>query len=273
MDSKGRTEPNWWARLAKIVPALAAACGLAAGAATAQPRAAAPAAVLADLVAANRILADLGVVDGFGHVSVRDEQNPGHFFMARSMAPALVTEADIMTFDLEGSALGGDARTAYLERFIHSAIYKARPDVKSIVHSHSPSVIPFAATGVVLKPIYHMSSFLGSGVPVWDIHTAAGDTDMLVRSQKLGESLAATLAGNPVSLMRGHGSVTVGPNLHQAVFRAYYTEMNARLQGEALRLGPVTFLNAEEARLSSVTNAGVMERAYELWKRKVSGEK
>ena len=225
--------------------------------------------LLDDLTAANRILYDQGVVDGFGHVSVRHPKDPTHFFMARSMAPALVTPADILEFDLQGEPLDAKGRAVYLERFIHSAIYKVRPDVQAIVHSHSPAVIPFGVTTVQLKPLYHMSSFLGTGVPVFDIHQSAGDTDMLIRTPQLGHALAVALGDKAVVLMRGHGSVAVGDSLVEGVFRAVYTEVNARLQAEALKLGPVTYLTPEEATLSMRINKGIQARAWELWKRKV----
>jgi len=222
-----------------------------------------------DLTAANRILYDQGVVDGFGHVSVRHPKDPTHFFMARSMAPALVTPADILAFDLQGEPIDAKGRAVYLERFIHSAIYKVRPDVQAIVHSHAPAVIPFGVTTVMLKPLYHMSSFLGPGVPVFDIHQSAGDTDMLIRNQQLGDALAAALGDKTVVLMRGHGAVAVGDSLVEGVFRAVYTEVNARLQAEALKLGSVTYLTPEEATLSMRTNKGIQARAWELWKRRV----
>ena len=225
--------------------------------------------LLDDLTAANRILYDQGVVDGFGHVSVRHPKDPTHFFMARSMAPALATPADILEFDLQGEPLDAKGRAVYLERFIHSAIYKVRPDVQAVVHSHSPAVIPFGVTTVLLKPLYHISSFLGTGVPVFDIHQSAGDTDMLIRTPQLGDALAAALGDKAVVLMRGHGSVAVGESLVEGVFRAVYTEVNARLQAEALKLGPVTYLTPEEAILSMRTNKGIQARAWELWKRKV----
>jgi ribulose-5-phosphate 4-epimerase/fuculose-1-phosphate aldolase len=227
--------------------------------------------LIKDVVAANRILYDQGVVDGFGHVSVRSVKDPTHFFMARSMAPGLVTEADIGEYNLDANAVDGSNKPAYLERFIHSEIYSVRPDVLAVVHSHSPAVIPFGVTGAALRPIYHMSSFLGGPVPIFDIHQAAGDTDLLIRNPVLGHDLALALGQNPVVLMRGHGSVTVGTSLQEVVFRAYYTEMNARLQAEAARLGPITFLTPEEAKLSAKTNAGIIPRAWELWKRKAMG--
>ncbi|HEX7928179.1 MAG TPA: class II aldolase/adducin family protein [bacterium] len=230
------------------------------------------AALLDDLVAANHILYDQGVVDGFGHVSGRDPKNPNQFYMARSMAPGLVTKADMQIFDLQGKIVGDDKRPSYLERFIHSAIYKARPDVKAVVHSHSPAVIPFGVTDAGLRPIYHMSSFLGgSPVPVFDIHKTAGDTDMLVRNPQLGDALAAVLGKAPVALMRGHGSVAVGESVMEVVFRAVYTETNARLQSEAMKLGPVRFLTPGEAEAAAKTNKAIQPRAWELWKKKVEG--
>ena len=225
--------------------------------------------LIEELVAANRILSREGVVDGFGHVSVRHDSAAGVFLLARSMAPGLVTAADIMMFGLDGEALGGDRRTAYVERYIHSEIYKAQPDAVAVVHSHSPAVIPFGVTSAKLRPIYHMSSFLGADVPVFEIRDTHGDaTDMLIRSPGLGAALAASLGQATVALMRGHGNVVVGRSIPEVVFRAIYTEMNARLQTDALRLGDgrVTYLSEGEAAASMATNAGVLTRAWELWK-------
>jgi ribulose-5-phosphate 4-epimerase/fuculose-1-phosphate aldolase len=209
-------------------------------------------------------------VDGFGHVSVHHPKDPTRFFMARSMAPALVTPADILVFDLQGEPMDAKGRAVYLERFIYSAVYKARPDVQAVVHSHSPAVIPFGVTTVPLKPLYHMSAFLGTGVPVFDMHRTAGDTDMLIRDPQLGDVLAAALGDKTVVLMRGHGAVAVGDSLIEGVFRAVYTEVNARLQAEALKLGPVTYLTPAEATLSMRTTKGIQARAWELWRRKVA---
>ena len=222
-----------------------------------------------DLVAANRILYDQGIVDGFGHVSARHEPDPRRFLLARSMAPGLVTADDIMTFDLDGNALDPRGRTLYVERFIHSEIYKAHPEISAIVHSHSPSTIPFGATNAPLRPIYHMSSFLGAGVPIFEIREAGGPaTDMLIRNPELGAAVARKLGTSAVVLMRGHGNVVVGDSLKQVVFRAIYTEINARLQAEAQRLGggEVGFLNAEEAAQATATNNAVLGRPWELWK-------
>jgi ribulose-5-phosphate 4-epimerase/fuculose-1-phosphate aldolase len=227
-----------------------------------------------DLVAANRILSDEGVVDGFGHVSARHPGDPSRFLLARSMAPGLVTADDIMEFDLDGHALDPRARALYVERFIHSEIYKVHAEVNAVVHSHSPSIIPFGATKVPLRPIYHMSSFLGAGVPVFEIREAAGPaTDMLIRSPELGAALAQKIGGSAVVLMRGHGNVVVGQSVRQVVFRAVYTEINAKLQSEAMRLGEgeVTFLSDDEAKNASQTNDAVLNRPWELWKRQALG--
>lgn len=227
------------------------------------------AALLEDLVAANHILADQGVVDGYGHVSVRHDQDPGRYFIARSVAPELVTAADIVELDLDSKPVGDDKRKLYLERFIHGEIYKARPDVQSIVHHHSPAVLPFAISNVPLQPVYHMSAFVGFGVPVFEIRDAGGMTDMLVSTPQLGRALARTLADKPAALMRGHGAVVVGRNIPEAVGRSVYLQMNARLQAQAMTLGgEPTYLAPEEVRKASAGPG--YERAWELWKRKVS---
>jgi HCOMODA/2-hydroxy-3-carboxy-muconic semialdehyde decarboxylase len=258
-----------------IVRLLIALFGLAiAGPTLAQSAAAPDPALIEELVAANRILYDQGVVDGFGHVSARHDKDPKRFLLARSMAPALVTAADIMEFDLDGNPVDAQGRTPYLERFIHSELYKAHPEVTAIVHSHSPAVIPFGVSGVKLRPVFHLSSFLGAGVPVFEIRDAGGPaTDMLVRNPALGAALAKTLGGSPVALMRGHGDVVVGQSVKEVVFRAIYTEVNARLEGEALRLGQgqVVFLNDEEAAKAAETNRALIGRPWELWKAKAMG--
>ena len=223
-----------------------------------------------DLVAANRILVDQGVLDGYGHVSARHDRDPSRFLMSRSLAPELVTAADVLEYGLDSEPVAA-GRTSYLERFIHGEIYRARPDVRAIVHSHSPSVIPFGATGAPLRPLYHMSAFLSGGVPVWDIERAAGGaTDMLVRTPALGYALAQALGARPVVLMRGHGAVVVGTSLPQVVFRSVYTEVNARLQAQAIALGGgnVTYLSPEEAAKAEGSIASTLGRPWELWKRK-----
>ncbi len=227
-------------------------------------------ALIDDLVAANRILYNEGVVDGFGHVSVRHDKAPDRFLLARSMAPGLVTAADIMQFAAhDGEPIDAEGRTPYLERFIHSEIYQARPDVVAIVHSHSPAVIPFGVVKRQLQPIFHMGSFLGGGVPVFEIRDAGGPaTDMLIRNLALGAALAAALGDKPVALLRGHGNVVVGGSLREVTFRAVYTEVNARLAAEALRLGDgeAVFLSDAEAAAATATNRAQIGRAWDLWK-------
>jgi ribulose-5-phosphate 4-epimerase/fuculose-1-phosphate aldolase len=227
-------------------------------------------ALLEDIVVGSRILADFGVVDGFGHVSARHPTNPNHFLMSRSLAPALVTADEIMEFDLDGNPVDARGRTVFLERFIHSEIYKARPDVMSVVHTHSPGVIPFSVSKVPLRAMFHNPAFLAVGVPVWDIRKDFGETSMLVANAALGKSLAETLSDKPVVLMRGHGDVTVGPTVKMAVFRAYYTDVNARLQAQALALGgEPNYLTPGEGVKADQTNFAVMDRIWNLWRMKV----
>ena len=229
------------------------------------------AALIKDLVLANHILYQEGVVDGFGHVSVRDDRNPGRFLISRNIAPATVAAGDIMEFDLKGSPVDARGRKPYLEVYIHSEIYRARPEVQAVVHSHSLSVIPYGATGTQLRPIFHMSGFLGSSTPIFEIRDAGGPaTDMLIRSRKLGAALARTLGPAAFALMRGHGAVAVGASIKQVVARAVYAEVNARLQSEALRLGEVTFLNEGEAAAAAATIDSVLERPWGLWKQRAS---
>jgi ribulose-5-phosphate 4-epimerase/fuculose-1-phosphate aldolase len=217
------------------------------------------------LVLANRILYARGVVDGFGHVSVRQPGRAGTFLLSRSRAPALIEAADVGCYGLDGEPLEGNLGKPYLERFIHSEIYRARPDVMAVVHSHSPSVIPFGATGHALRPVFHMSGFLGSGSAHFEIRDTAGDSDLLIRSPALGKALAASLGGCACVLMRGHGSTVVGASLAHAVYRAVYTEVNARLQAAAMALGPPTYLTPAEAELAAAANDPQIPRAWALW--------
>ena len=224
------------------------------------------------LVNAARILDREGVTDGFGHVSARHPENPDRFLIARSMAPALVTAADIVELDLDGNAVAPNTPGSYLERFIHSEIYRARPDVVAVVHSHSPGIIPFGVVpGVPLKPVSHMGGYLGDGVPVYEIRDAGGPaTDMLVKTPELGRALAKSLGHYSIVLMRGHGATMVGTaSVPQAVYRAVYAEKNARLQMEALRLGTPIYLTPEEAKGAALANDNNLDRAWQLWKREV----
>jgi len=229
-------------------------------------------ALLTDLVLANRILAHEGVLDAFGHVSIRHPNDPSRFLMSRSLAPALVGIEDIMEYDLEGNPVDAKGRASFLERFIHSEIYRARADVGAVIHTHSPNVIPFGVSQVPLRPIYHISAFLAPQVPVFEIRNAGGMTNMLVGNAELGKALAATLGNASVGLMRGHGDVIVASKLSLAVFRAIYTEVNARLQAQAIALGgPINFLEPEEAAKAGAVTDQVHERAWELWKREALG--
>jgi len=226
-----------------------------------------------DVVAASRVLAQQGVLDAYGHVSARSDKRPDRFIMSRSRAPALVTAADIMEHDADSEVVG-DTRKGFLERYIHGEIYRARPEVMAVVHSHSASVIPFGATRTKLRPIYHMGSFLWSGTPVFEIRDEKPDNDLLVRDRPLGHALAKTLGKCNCVLMRGHGMTVIGDSVPEAVFRAIYTEMNARLQLQATQLeGPIEFLSDEEGRRSTAANRGTLERPWELWKKKALARK
>lgn len=223
--------------------------------------------LMSDLVDANHILFNEGVVDAFGHVSVRHPENPDQFILSRNRAPGLVEKEDLMTFDLDGNAVNDD-RKPYLERFIHGEIYRKRPDVMSVVHSHSPSVVPFSAVhNHPLRAMCHMSGFIGEGAPIFEIREAGGNaTDLLISSQHLGSALADSLADYPVILMRGHGSTVVADTLKKAVYRAVYVEVNARSQAEASRLGEIEFLTKEEAATAMQNIEGQADRPWQLWK-------
>ena len=225
--------------------------------------------LIEDLVAASRILAEHEVLDAYGHVSARSDKRPEHFIMSRSRAPALVTAADLIEWGADSEPARREKRKGFIERYIHGEIYRARPEVMAVVHSHSPSVIPFGVTKTRLRPVYHMGSFLWSGAPVWDIRKVREENDLLVRDRALGEALAGALGNCNCVLMRGHGMTVVGENVPEVVFRAVYTEMNARLQLQASTLeGPLTFLSEEEGRRATASNRPTIERPWDLWKRK-----
>ena len=228
-------------------------------------------ALIDDLVAASRILAQHEVLDAYGHVSARSDRRPERFIMSRSLAPALVSAADLMELDADSEMLPGEKRKGFIERYIHGEIYRARPEVMAIVHSHSASVIPFGATRTKLRPIYHMGSFLWSGTPVFDIRKVREENDLLIRDRPLGKALAGSLGQCSCVLMRGHGMTVIGDGVPEAVFRAIYTEMNARMQLQATQLeGPIEFLSDEEGRRSQASNRGTLERPWELWKKAIS---
>lgn len=230
--------------------------------------------IIHDLVAANRILAGLDVLDGFGHVSARHPDRADRYLLSRSLAPELVTRDDIVTYDLSSVAQEGDTRRPYLERFIHGQIYARRPDVHAIVHSHAAAVVPFGTVSIPLRPIFHMSSFLRTPAPIFEMREKFGNTDLLVRNDAQGAALAEVLASSSVVLMRGHGYCAVATSIPIAVFRAYYTRVNADLQQRAIALGgeDVIYLNEEEAALSEAANESVMARPWGLWKAKFAPE-
>ncbi|HEX5226221.1 MAG TPA: class II aldolase/adducin family protein [Bryobacteraceae bacterium] len=247
-----------------ILLAVASACA----AQTASRR---DAALIDDLVTANHILANEGILDGYGHVSVRDPRNPNHYFLSRSLAPGLVTAGDIIEYDLDSNPIS-DTRQSYRERFIHGEIYKTRPDVMAIVHDHSPAVIPFSVSSVPLRAVAHMAAFIGTGVPVFEIRSVDGMTDMLVSDAKRGSALAKVLGEHPAALMRGHGAVITGANVKEAVGRAYYLDLDAKLQEQAMLLGgKVTYFEPEEARKTAPQDGFV--RAWDVWKRKAAAAK
>ena len=224
--------------------------------------------IVSDLVAANRILAMENILDAMGHVSVRHPSRRDRFLLARSMPPELVTAADILELDFDGNPVDKSGRASYLERFIHSEIYKARRDVNAIVHCHTPSLIPFADSDVPLRAMYHMAAFIGNGVPIFDIRRSFGMTDMLVSDTQLGRSLAQTLGSHPALLMRGHGAVVVANSIPNAVARAVYLGVNARIQEEAVSLGGhLTYVSPEEAHLR-MADPNEYTRAWEMWKAK-----
>jgi ribulose-5-phosphate 4-epimerase/fuculose-1-phosphate aldolase len=231
-------------------------------------------ALLEELAMANRILYREGVVDGFGHVSVRHDKRPDRFLLARNMAPALVTADDIVEFDFDGNPVNAAGRTVYLERFIHGEVFRARPDVMAVVHSHSPSLVPFTISRKArFVPVCHMSGFLGMCTPVFEIRDFAGDSsDLLISNSKLGAALAQTLGKCDCALMRGHGSTVVGSNLREAVFRAVYAEVNAKLQSEAMKMGDYTPLSEGEAVTSARNISSQINRAWDFWVMRARGE-
>ena len=222
---------------------------------------------LEDLVAANRILAAHGVIDAYGHVSLRSPANPNRYYLARAIAPETVQLEDLLEYDLDSRPVDDKGAESVRERYIHGEIFKARPDVIAVVHNHSPSVIPFGATGVPMRPIYHMAAFVGEGVPVFEIRDFEKGTDLLVKSPFLGEALARTLGPQPAALMRGHGATVVGENLPRAVGRSLYLEISARLQMQALLLSKdVTYLDEGEVRASNPVQN--YKRAWPMWREK-----
>ena len=240
-----------------------------------RPSAPAESQLIDDLVVGNRILANEGVLDGLGHISVRIAQRPDRFLLSRDLAPALVSAADLMEYDLDGNPVNAQGRQMYQERFIHSAIYKARPDVNSVVHSHVPSVLPFVDSSVPLRPMYHMSAFLLPDVPMFEIRNVEGSRGMLVNNGRLGAALALSLGDRAVALMRGHGAVIVAPTIPEAVSRSIFLDVNARVQAQAIALGgTIRYLSPQD-----VTPPGpggppgaYYPRSWPFWKQRAMGK-
>jgi len=231
-------------------------------------------AAIEDLVDANHILADQGIVDGFGHVSMRHPGDPARYLLSRNVAPEQVDADDIIEFDLDSAPIDGNGRQPYFERVIHGEIYKARPDVNSVINAHSPWVLSFAANGIPLKPVHNKAAFLAAGSPIFEVRDLFGMTDMLLTTSAQGRALAQTLGASAVVLLRGHGHVAVGPSLKVAVFRAYYAEFNARLQAQSMSLpGSTAFVEGEEAEKADRTMQRVDERAWALWKSRVKSRR
>jgi HCOMODA/2-hydroxy-3-carboxy-muconic semialdehyde decarboxylase len=222
-----------------------------------------------ELVTANRILAREGVVDSFGHISVRHPDDPRRYLLSRSRAPDCIEKDDIMEFALDGTAVDAGGRAPYLERFIHGALYEMRPDVMSVVHNHSESVIPFGVTGRKIQPIFHMGASIGLEVPVWDSRDRFGDTALLVETMEMGRDLAKRIGAGATALMRGHGATVAGGNIRQAVFTSVYLEVNARLQRQAMDMGEIKYLSAGEVdKVASRTGSYGINRAWENWCRR-----
>ncbi len=226
----------------------------------------------ADLVTASRILANEGICDAFGHISVRNPDDSSRFFLARAVAPELVTRDDIMEFALDGTPVDDD-RKPFLERFIHGALMDARPDMNSVVHSHSRGVIPFGVTGTPIRPLLHSCGALGHDVPVWDAGDVFGDTNLLIANNDMGRDFAARLGQGRAALMRGHGSTVVGRSIREAVYTAVYLEVNAQLQAASMQLGSVKYLSDEEisliqSRLADAKPGEGYDRAWQYWARR-----
>jgi ribulose-5-phosphate 4-epimerase/fuculose-1-phosphate aldolase len=228
-------------------------------------------AALNDLVIANRTLANEGVIDAFGHVSIRHPRQPDRYFLARSRSPELVERDDLMEFDLDNRPIDSRGQTMYSERPIHGSAYRARSDVMAVCHNHARSLIPFSVTGTPIRPLWHIAGSIGAEVPIWDSREEFGDTDLLVTSSPMGDSLARTLGSNRACLMRGHGAVVATHDLKATVFVSIYLMLNAALMKEAREMGgEVTYLSPGEVRLTEEMNfrARSQNRAWEYWARR-----
>ena len=222
--------------------------------------------LLNELVVANRVLSTENIVDAYGHVTVRHPEDPNRFFMARSLPPEMVERDDIMEFSVSDGEPIDDDRQAAVERFIHSGILAARPDVQAVVHAHAEDTLPFGITSVPLQPVIHSGSFIGSHVPVWDIADKFGDTNMLVTNVEQGRDLADCLGDNNVALMRGHGFAAAGGNLIEAVRLSVYLPRNARVQMAAMKMGEYKGISPGEIAARNTTYKPFqIWRAWQYW--------
>jgi ribulose-5-phosphate 4-epimerase/fuculose-1-phosphate aldolase len=223
-------------------------------------------ALIDDLVAANRILSHQGVLDAYGHISARNPARADRYWLSRSMAPALVTAEDIIEFDLDSNPVRAGENRLFFERVIHGEIYKARPDVMSVVHNHSPSLIPFCNSDTLLRPMVGNAAFLGAGAPVFDIRTVDDEGDLNICTVPQARGLADALGSHWIVLLRGHGAVAVGESIWQCVRHAIIAERNARQQIEATILGDVKFLTQSEIAFARRSKPKDPDRAWRLWK-------
>jgi ribulose-5-phosphate 4-epimerase/fuculose-1-phosphate aldolase len=220
-----------------------------------------------ELAVANRIIAHEGVLDGFGHVSMRHPDHPDRYLLSRSRSPELVEPGDLLEFTLDSEPVGGPKVEMYGERVIHGCIYQARPDVNAVCHHHSPSILPFCVTGVALEPVFHMGPVMGQHVPFWDSRDDFGDTDLMVVKPEEGRSLAKALGPHWMVLMRRHGATLAGRSVRELVFRTVYSHANAEMQLRSMMIGTVGALSPEERQRGEPRQLQPrpMARAWEYW--------
>jgi HCOMODA/2-hydroxy-3-carboxy-muconic semialdehyde decarboxylase len=203
-----------------------------------------------ELAVANRILAHEGVIDAFGHVSLRHPENARRYFLSRSRSPELVEPEDVLEFDLESQPVHASDVQLYAERVIHGEIFKARPDVAAVCHHHAPAIMPFCISGEAVVPVFHLGAAMGASAPFWDSRDEFGDTNLFVVKPEEGASLPRALGAHAMVLMRRHGVTVVGAGLRQLVFRCVYSCHNARYLSEAKRLGNVSPLSPGEIEMA-----------------------
>lgn len=224
--------------------------------------------VFQELVTATKILLNEGILDTFGHISARDPEDPQSFFLAQKLAPSLITTGDILRFNLDGET--SDNRPSYLERYIHSEIYKARPDVQCVLHSHSPAVLPYCFTDTPLRPVTHMGAFMGEAVPVYEIRDKQGDeTDLFGGGHDVCADIAESLGDQTVVLMARHGVVNIGSSVREVVFRAFYLEQEAKALTTGLQIGKVKYLTSGEVKTAGALVGKQIDRGWDHWSQRL----